>query len=149
MSHMDSMLNVDPYRAANAQAAASEAVEVTPVSADSIIGTLVKNSAEEHCGRIVDVVLHEEYGTVAYFVLSYPGHFGEEYKDKHFAVPFKAFTNPGHVSHPTRYYLDVDDTFIKKAPGGFAKNALPDFADPRFITSLHEYYDGITLDVAA
>ncbi len=118
-----------------------------PVRASAVIGSHVENYDGENCGRIEEVVIHKNYGEVAYLVLSYPGHFGPSYAEKFFAVPFESFEMKEVRRHEYDYVLNVDEDFLKRAPG-FAKHSFPDFADPRFITEHQHYYKGITLDIA-
>jgi sporulation protein YlmC with PRC-barrel domain len=118
-----------------------------PVRVSEIIGTDVENYEHENCGCIREVVINKTYGEVAYFVLSYPGHFGPDYEQKYFAVPFESFNTVEKGKGNFDYVLNVDEDFLKKAPG-FPRMQFPDFADPRFITEHKDYYKGITLDIA-
>lgn len=125
-----------------------ETIYKETIRASEIIGTHVANWEGENCGRIEEVMVHKNFGEIAYLVLSYPGHFGEDYAEKRFAVPFESFQNKQITDRHSEYILNVDEEFLKKAPG-FNRLNWPDFADPRFITELKDYYKGITLDIEA
>ncbi len=117
-----------------------------PVRSTDIVGAEVHNSKGENCGEIVELVIHKRYGEVAYLLLSYPGDFGPEYAEKLFAVPYDAFYMEDLNRTQSHFLLHVDEAFLKAAPG-FARNALPDFADPRFVTEHKDYYKGVSLNI--
>jgi sporulation protein YlmC with PRC-barrel domain len=58
------------------------------LTASSIIGDKVMNSAGEDLGRIMDIMLNLNDGNIEYVVISYGGFLGVN--RKYFAVPFNA-----------------------------------------------------------
>tara|TARA_B100001123_G_C15254249_1_gene1004023 strand:+ start:1338 stop:1712 length:375 start_codon:yes stop_codon:yes gene_type:complete len=113
-----------------------------------IVGTHIYNSDGEHCGCIQEIVVNKIAGDVAYLVLSYPGHFEPSYREKYFAVPFSAFQNKTIENREHNYLLEVDEDFLRNAPG-FHKSNWPDFGDARFITEHKDYYKAFQVDFAA
>ena len=118
-----------------------------PVRSSDIIGVDVVNEHGENCGCIAEIIIHKNYGELAYLVLSYPGHYGSEYTEKLFAVPYDCFGMDESKPKEHTFLLHVSEEFLKKAPG-FHKNSFPDFADPRFVTEHKDYYKGLTLNIA-
>lgn len=118
-----------------------------PVRSSDIIGVDVINEYGENCGCIAEIIIHKNYGEIAYLLLSYPGHYGTEFAEKLFAVPYDSFVMDETRRKEKEFLLHVSEDFLKKAPG-FPKNTFPDFADPRFVTEHQQYYKGLKLDVA-
>ena len=115
------------------------------VKASTIVGTHVENWEGEHLGIIEEVMINKDHGDVAYLVLSYPGTYGPEYLNKHFAVPFDSIAMrklPGNVD----YILNVNEDFLRRAPG-FDKTDWPDFADAKFNSVLKDYYKDVSVDI--
>ena len=114
------------------------------VRASTITGTHVENWEGENLGNITDIMIDKRDGIVSYLVLSYPGDYGIRFPNKRFAVPFESFAmkkSKGKIE----YILNVDQAFLEKSPG-FDVNNWPDFADPKFITVLKDYYKDISVD---
>lgn len=104
------------------------------LSATSINGTDVKNSAGEDLGDIKDIMLNTQTGQIEYYVLSFGGFLGMG--DKYFAVPCEA------VSFDTDEecaVLDVTKERLKTAPG-FDKDNWPNMADSSFRNQIHDFY---------
>lgn len=117
------------------------------IAASTIVGTHVENWEGENLGTISDVMIHKMDGNVAYLVLSYPGEYGRAWPNKRFAVPFESIAmklGGGLVE----YILNVDEAFLKQAPG-FDTSNWPDFADEAFCSTLKEYYRDVSVDVYA
>lgn len=106
--------------------------------ADRLIGTKVYNHNDEHLGKIEDIILTPT-GGVAYFVLSYGGILGTNYGDKHFAIPFSAFTLEEKESKQLHCQLNVEKSRLENAPG-FDKENPPAFADPQFSRTVGTYF---------
>lgn len=107
------------------------------LSATTLIGDDVKNPAGEDLGKLEEVMLDVDNGRISYGVLSFGGFLGMG--DKLFAVPWSAFNLNKEEKF---FYLTVDKQQLENAPG-FDKNNWPDFADPTWGRSIHDYY-GIT-----
>ena len=118
-----------------------------PVRSRDIIGVDVINEHGENCGCIAEIIIHKNYGEIAYLLLSYPGHYGVDFEEKLFAVPYDCFVMDERRHKEKEFLLHVSEEFLKKAPG-FHKNTFPDFADARFVTEHKQYYKGLKLDVA-
>ena len=108
----------------------AKSIEGTIVRAKSIDGMAVKDAANKSIGKVEDVVIDMQTGTVRYAAISFGGFLGVG--DKLFAIPFRAL----HVRHEPgskapHFELDVSKQTLEKAKG-FDKNHWPDFADPKF-----------------
>ena len=104
------------------------------LSADSLVGTTVKNAANEELGEIKSIMIDITSGRVAYAVLSFGGFLG--LGDKLFAIPWEAFS----VSREEEImYLNVPKEKLERAPG-FDKDNWPDMADPSFGSQIYNYY---------
>jgi len=104
------------------------------LSAGTLAGDRVRNSAGEDLGKIEEIMLDVPTGRIAYAVLSFGGFLGMG--NKLFAVPWEALTL-NERDH--EFILDVDRTVLEKAPG-FDKDDWPDMADPHFGTEVHQHY---------
>lgn len=105
------------------------------LSASSIAGTEVRNSAEEKVGTITDLMINTKDGSIQYAVLSVGGFLG--IGDKLFAVPLEAFTfteQNGEHAH-----LDVDKERLENAPG-FDKDKWPTTATDEYLTKVYTHY---------
>lgn len=108
---------------------------VTPiVSASKIIGEAVINPQKENLGKVHELVIDTDHGSLAYVVLSFGGFMGMG--NKLFAIPWQAFS-----FSPTEYklILNVDKEKLKKAPG-FEPDKLPNYADRSWGETVHSYY---------
>lgn len=116
--------------AATAGAAEARSIEGVVVRALAIAGMAVKNPSGKDLGKVEDVVIDMETGSVRYMAISFGGFLG--FGDKLFAVPFRALNvqhDPGTKS--AHFVMDVDKEKLEKAKG-FDKKNWPNFADPRF-----------------
>jgi sporulation protein YlmC with PRC-barrel domain len=104
------------------------------LSATTIIGDRVRNSAGEDLGTIEELVIDIENGRVAYAVLSFGGFPG--LGDKLFAIPWQALRM---VTDEHRFVLAVDLSVLEHAPG-FDKRNWPDMSDPMFHHTIHRHY---------
>ncbi len=96
------------------------------LSAASLIGEPVVNLEGEDLGKVEEIMLELEHGTVAYAVLSFGGHFG--FGDKLFAIPWDALlVDQGQK----RVLLKVSREQLEQADG-FDKHEWPDMADATF-----------------
>jgi sporulation protein YlmC with PRC-barrel domain len=104
------------------------------MSAGTLAGDRVRNSAGEDLGKIEEIMIDVETGRVAYAVLSYGGFLGMG--NKLFAVPWEAL-EVDEDQHEFR--MDVDDETLKSAPG-FDKDNWPDMADPSWGSQVYSHY---------
>lgn len=106
------------------------------LSATSLIGDKVVNTAGEQLGNIKELMIDLDDGLIAYAVLSFGGFLGMG--DKLFAIPWEALTvdTDNHT-----LILDVDKEVLKNAPG-FDKDNWPDNAkyEAGWLLGVYEYY---------
>lgn len=106
------------------------------LSATTIIGDKVVNTAGEQLGSITELMIDLDDGLVAYAVLSFGGILGMG--NKLFAIPWEALTIDTE-SH--NVILDVDKEVLENAPG-FDKDNWPDNAkyEAGWLLGVYEYY---------
>jgi sporulation protein YlmC with PRC-barrel domain len=104
------------------------------VSAGTISGDSVRNLSGDDLGKVQEIMLDVNDGSIAYAVLSFGGFLGMG--DKLFAVPWKALTL---VKDEDYFLLDVDRKVLEDAPG-FDKNSWPDFSDSQWGQGIHDHY---------
>ncbi len=96
----------------------------------SIIGDKVENNQGEDLGKIKDIMLDIQAGTISYVVLETGGILG--INEKLFAIPFRALKLK---QEDHKFILNVDKDQFEQAPG-FDKDHWPG-------TNSHEYYQGV------
>ena len=104
------------------------------LSASTLAGDQVRNSAGEDLGKIEEIMIDIPSGRVAYAVLSFGGFLG--IGDKLFAVPWSALTID-EGEH--QFVLNVDRQTLENAPG-FDKDNWPDMGDPAFETAVNGHF---------
>jgi sporulation protein YlmC with PRC-barrel domain len=104
------------------------------MSAKTLAGDRVRNSAGEDLGKIEELMIDVPTGRVAYAVLSFGGFLGMG--NKLFAIPWEALTL-NESDH--EFILNVDKQRLEAAPG-FDKDNWPDMADRKFGTEVYDYY---------
>ncbi len=107
------------------------------LSASTLSGDSVRNSAGEDLGKIDEIMIDIPSGRVAYAVLSFGGilHLG----NKLFAIPWSALS----VDEDEKcFVLEVDQKILETAPG-FEKDNWPDMADVSWGAQIYKHY-GIT-----
>ncbi len=104
------------------------------LSANSLSGNDVYNTAGEDLGEVKDIMLDTRSGRVSYVVLSFKPFLGMG--GKLFAVPWAALALD---SKNRRFVLNVDKNRLESAPG-FDKNHCPDMADQTWQREVHDYY---------
>ena len=104
------------------------------LSASTLIGDDVRNNAGETLGKIEEIMVDINTGSVAYAVLSFGGFLGMG--DKLFAVPWQAMQID---LDEHEFVLDVDEERLKNAPG-FDKDNWPEGADPTFMEEVYSFY---------
>lgn len=113
-----------------------ETMKPRALSATSLTGTSVKNLKNEDIGKIQDLMIDLQSGSVLYAVLSFGGFMG--IGDDYFAIPMEAlqFTDDDNKI----IKLDIDKEKLKSAPG-FDKNNWPEHtADSTYVTGIYEHY---------
>ena len=106
------------------------------LSATTIMGNNVVNTAGEQLGTMKELMIDLDGGLIAYAVLSFGGFLG--LGDKLFAIPWEALTlNPDDQT----FILDVDKEVLDDAPG-FDKEHWPDNAkyEAGWLLGVYEYY---------
>lgn len=104
------------------------------LSASTLAGDSVVNSAGEKIGKLEEIMLDVQEGIVAYAVLSFGGFLG--LGDKLFAIPWKALSID---EENKRFILNVDKETLKKAEG-FDKNHWPDFSASDWRSDNYSFY---------
>ena len=104
------------------------------LSASTLEGDSVHNSAGESLGKVDEIMIDIPSGRIAYVVLSFGGVLG--LGNKLFAIPWSAVT----VDEDKKcLILDVDKQTLENAPG-FEKDAWPDMADTVWGAEIYHYY---------
>lgn len=105
----------------------------TPVkrlAATSIVGDPVESTNGEQLGKIDDIMINIQSGTIEYLVVEYGAFFG--IGGKLFAIPFSELkVNPNRRA----FVLNKEKDYLKNAPG-FDKAHWPD-------TNAHSYFDDV------
>jgi sporulation protein YlmC with PRC-barrel domain len=104
------------------------------VSAGSVTGDSVRNLSGDDLGKVQEIMLDVNKGSIAYAVISFGGFLGMG--DKLFAVPWKSLTLVQDEEH---FILDVDKEVLENAPG-FDKDNWPDFSDTTWGQGIHDHY---------
>ncbi len=104
------------------------------LSASTLSGDRVRNSAGEDLGKIEEIMLDIPSGRVAYAVLSFGGFLG--IGNKLFAVPWQALSL-NERDH--EFILNMDRQKLENAPG-FDKDNWPDMADPAWGEQIHKHW---------
>ncbi len=113
----------------------TETLTRNTLSATTIIGDPVKNTARENLGKIEDLMIDLASGRVAYAVLSFGGFLGVG--NKLFAVPFRAMTVD---TADKAFILNVPKDRLKAAPG-FDKDNWPDVSDMGYRSQIYSFYN--------
>lgn len=104
------------------------------LSASSLAGDRVRNSAGEDLGKVDELMIDIPSGRVAYAVLSFGGIL--RMGNKLFAIPWSALK----VDEDEKcFVLDVDKQTLEAAPG-FDKDNWPDMADTTWGAEVYRYY---------
>jgi sporulation protein YlmC with PRC-barrel domain len=106
------------------------------LSATTIIGDQVKNTAGQDLGELKELMIDMQTGRVAYAVLSFGGFLGMG--DKLFAIPWEALTlNPEQHT----FTLNVSKEKLQNAPG-FDRDHWPETAGEgdAWLQGIYDYY---------
>ena len=129
------MANIKPDRTSGSEYGRGVGERTRRVlSAGSLAGDSVRNTAGENLGKIEEIMIDIPSGRVAYAVLSFGGFLGMG--NKLFAVPWNAFTID---EENKEFILDVDKKILENAPG-FDKDNWPDMANVDFGRQVYGHY---------
>lgn len=104
------------------------------LSATTLIGDKVTNTAGENLGDIKDLMIDLDSGCVRYAVIDFGGFLGVG--DKYFAVPWRALT----VDQKNECIVfDIEKERLENAPG-FDKDNWPDMANDEWAKEVHAFY---------
>ncbi len=106
------------------------------LSASSIKSTSVENNAGEDLGKIKDLMIDWENGSVAYAVISFGGFLG--LGEKLFAIPLESFRFENYDGHE-RAVLNITKEQLEDAPG-FDPDNWPRDVDYTFVDSVYSHY---------
>lgn len=101
---------------------------------EQVIGVEVKNLADEHLGKIKEIMIDKISGQVAYVVLDSGSFLG--LGGKYFAFPWDAFH---YDALENCFRVDINEERLRNAPG-FDKHNWPDRADRAWVKSVYNYY---------
>lgn len=104
------------------------------LAATSVIGTKVQNPEGEDLGKLEEIMIDVDYGTVAYAVLSFGGFLG--LGNKLFAVPWRALRQSREDG---TLILKADREMLENAPG-FDKDNWPQVSDRSWGGSVYRHY---------
>jgi sporulation protein YlmC with PRC-barrel domain len=101
------------------------------VPARALVGKRIVNEWGIDLGRIEDVVINLQEGSIAYAVMSFKSAAGAQ--NKLFAVPWDSIS-----FHPEsgEFIFDIPRDVLEEAPG-FDKNSPPEAADPAWATQVY------------
>lgn len=104
------------------------------LSATTLIGDPVKNSAGEDLGELEDIMIDLESGRIDYAVIARGGILG--IGDKLFAIPWSSL----HVDlEDESIRLDIDEERLENAPG-FDQDSWPKTTDYEFEKRVYNHY---------
>ena len=131
----------EPKTTPPAKATVKEAVKEMPFchKGSEVIGSKVKNAAGEDLGKVEDLVIDPNGGTIDYAVLSSGGFLG--IGDKLFTVPFSLLKAPAvrEGSDLAYFTLDVDKAKLENAPR-FPKDQWPNVDEPSWRAEIDTYF---------
>ena len=103
------------------------------LSASTLEGDSVRNSAGEDLGKVDEIMIDIPTGRIAYAVISFGGIL--RMGNKLFAIPWSSLKLD---EDEKCFILDVDRERLETAPG-FDKDNWPDLADPNFRSGFTHY----------
>lgn len=106
----------------------------TLFAASAALKSAVHNLQGEGIGKIVELMLDEKTGQIAYAVLSFGGFLG--FGQKLFAIPWTALRLDEEKDN---FVLEIDRDTLKAAPG-FDEDNWPDFSDQSYLESIRAHY---------
>lgn len=110
------------------------ATHPTIMSASTLAGDKIRNRKDEDLGKLEDIMLDVDSGSIAYGVLSFGGFLGMG--NKLFAIPWQQLKLDAVNKC---LILDVEKETLESAPG-FDKDNWPNFADREWGATIHKHY---------
>lgn len=107
---------------------------VNILSAGTLKNNKVIDVTGEEIGKIEEIMLDTNHGTIAYAVLSFGGFMG--FGDKYFAIPWDTL-ELNKEEH--NFLLNVPKEQLENAPG-FDKNNWPGTPDKQYVADIFAYY---------
>jgi hypothetical protein len=104
------------------------------ISSGKVAGTSVENPNGDNLGHIRDVMIDKVSGEVAYAVLKYGSFLGVG--GKLFALPWDVLE---YDTARSAYVVDIPEDQLRGGPG-FVENNEPNWSDPAYNKTLHDYY---------
>jgi len=102
--------------------------------ATALLNDRVRNSAGEDLGRIEDLAIDPETGSIQYAILSFGGLLGVG--NKLFPIPWSSLRMSASRDH---VLVDIDKETIRRAPA-FERDAWPNWADPVWQRDIYDHY---------
>jgi sporulation protein YlmC with PRC-barrel domain len=102
--------------------------------ATALLNDRVRNSAGEDLGRIEDLAIDPETGSIQYAILSFGGLLGVG--NKLFPIPWSSLRMSASRDH---VLFDIDKETIRRAPS-FERDAWPDWSDPVWQRDIYDHY---------
>jgi len=109
----------------------------TALSATTLTGDKVRNTAGEKLGHLEEIVIDLDNGRVAYGVLASGGFMG--LGDRFFAIPWDLMAVD---TDNKEVVVDISREVLEKAPG-FDKDNWPAIHDREWVTDVYRYYGSV------
>ncbi len=105
---------------------------------DDLVGAKIRNAKGEDLGEVEEMVVDVNDGSIRYAVVSYGGFL--DLGDKLFAVPLKAMSLKSNEDNEAFFVVDIDQQRLEDSKG-FDDDDWPNFADPKFASSVNKAYN--------
>ena len=112
----------------------TDEVRLGALSATTMIGDPVRNTADDDLGKLEDLMIDLDTGCIVYAVLSFGGFLGMG--DKLFAIPWASLRVD---LEEECLRMDIDQETLEKAPG-FNKDNWPEPKDFGIVTTVYKFY---------
>lgn len=112
----------------------TDEVRLGALSASTLIGDPVLNTAGDDLGKLEDLMIDLDTGCIVYAVLSFGGFLGMG--DKLFAIPWASLRVD---LEEECLRMDIDQETLEKAPG-FDKDNWPEPKDFGIVTTVYKFY---------
>lgn len=108
---------------------------ITAVRTVDVIGKEIIGNDDSKLGKIEDLVISKETGSVRYIVLSHGGFLG--FGSDFYAIPWNYIS---YCSDNQAFRVNFNKDILSKAPG-FNKESWPDFANGIWSKSTDDFYN--------
>jgi hypothetical protein len=106
------------------------------IAADKVEGTAVYDRQGQKLGSVHGLMIDKYSGRVIYAVMSFGGFLG--IGDRYHPLPWRVLTyDPAEGG----YVVDLGRDLLESAPS-YGASEMPDWADPTWGRSVHDYYGG-------